>query len=349
MRNLRNADRQSLVFPHESPPSFGAPIEIAPGVMWLRMPLPFALDHINLWLLAESAGWTVIDTGIANAETQALWQQVFDRAGLRPVTRIIGTHFHPDHVGLAGWLIERWDVELWMSAEEFLHAHLASAEVTPGMTAVVDRFYRRTGVDAATGARLWQRFGRYRALVSPLPFAFRRLESGMSIDIGGRKWSIITGGGHAFDQACLYCRELQVFIPGDQILPRISPHVGTWPFEPEHDALGRYLVSLDRIAAEVAEAALILPSHGLPFRGLGLRINELRSLHAARLQALEAACASPRSVAELVPVLFQRPLADEHQLALALGETTAHLHHAVSLGRLVRRARMDGAWLFVRR
>jgi len=348
MRHPRSTDRPPLIFPHTKPPPFGAPVEVAPGVLWLRMPLPFALDHINLWLVEDGGGWAVIDAGIANEESKAIWQRVFDTLGSRPITRIIGTHFHPDHVGLAGWLIERWGVELWMSAEEFLHAHLANAEVSPGMIAAIDSFYRRTGIDAAAGTRLRKRIGRYRLLVSALPFAFRRLETGMALDIGGRRWSVITGGGHAFEHVCLHCRESGIFIAGDQVLPKISPHVGTWPFEPEHDALGRYLVSLEQIQAEVATDILALPSHGLPFRGLGRRIVQLQELHESRMVALERACAGPTTVAELVPVLFQRPLDDDQQLALAIGETMAHLHHAVALGRLVRRERADGAWLFVR-
>ena len=338
-----------LRFPWPEPPSAATLAEVAPGVRWLRMPLPFVLDHINLWLIEDAAGWTVIDTGIDMASTRAIWETVFAEAlGGRKVTRLIVTHFHPDHLGLAGWLAERWQAPLWISETEWLYGRMASLDREPRFAADQLAFYRRAGLDAATLDMLAGRGNGYAERVSPVPRSFHRIADGSEIAIGGRLWRVVTGRGHAPEQSCLHCPELDLFIAGDQVLPKISPNVSVWPQEPDADPLSRFLDSLARLRELVPPEVLVLPSHNLPFYGLHARIDQLLAHHRDRLAEVEAACSEPASAMAIVPLLFRRRL-DAHQLGFAVGEALAHLNYLVAAGRLVRRERADGVLVFERR
>jgi glyoxylase-like metal-dependent hydrolase (beta-lactamase superfamily II) len=339
----------ALSFPHGVPPEGGTIIEVAPGVRWLRMPLPFALNHINLWLLADGEGWAIVDTGVATPETRELWERLFATAlDGKPVTRVIVTHFHPDHMGLAGWLTERHGVALWVSETEWLYARMLSLD--PGGEASARNaraFYEAAGLAGAELSALVTRGSDYRHRVSPIPLRFRRLADGMVFAIGGRSWRVIIGRGHAPEHACLDCPELGVLISGDQVLPKITPNVSLWPQEADGNPLALFIASLHKLRREVPAGRLVLPSHGLPFYGLDIRLGQLLAHHDARLAEVEAACETPQTTAELVPVLFRRKL-DTHQLGFALGETLAHVHYLLGEERLRRRRDADGADRFVR-
>jgi glyoxylase-like metal-dependent hydrolase (beta-lactamase superfamily II) len=336
-----------LRFPVASPPGPGETLTIAPGVHWLRMPLPFALDHINLWLVEDGPGWTIVDTGYASAETRALWQRIFaERLGGRPVARIIVTHYHPDHIGLAGWLCERWNVRLWTTEKEWLYARVMSRG-SDDFASSRREFARRAGLDAASSELFGEHGKSYRRGVPSVPPSFQRLADGMRIAIGGREWQVIVGEGHAPELACLYCAEAGVLISGDQVLPKISPNISVQAHEPDGDPLARYLASLAKLRAAVPAETLVLPSHNLPFFGLHARIDALVAHHRARCEEIVAACASPQSAVDLLPLLFRRPL-DRHQLAFALGEAVAHLHHLLARGALDRELGSDGVNRFIR-
>lgn len=325
------------------------PVPIAPGIKWLRMPLPFQLDHINLWLIEDGDAWAIVDTGIADERTKDLWRRLFaSEFEGRPVSRVIVTHFHPDHIGLAGWLAAHWHVALWTTESEYLHALLASGSDASTRPGGIDQLCRRIGLDAAAREPLQKHAASYRRLVGPVPCTYRRLEGGVSFTIGSREWQVQIGLGHSTEQACLYCPELDLFIAGDQVLPTISPNIGASFLEPEGDNLGRFLTSLAAIRAAAPATAFTLPSHGLPFYGLHRRIDELSGLHAERIDEVVAGCIVPSTAADLMPLLFKRSM-DPHESAFALGETLAHLHYAVTTGRLMRSERADGAWLFARR
>jgi glyoxylase-like metal-dependent hydrolase (beta-lactamase superfamily II) len=338
----------ALSFPHAAPPASGAVARVAPDIQWLRMPLPFALDHINLWLLEERDGWVIVDSGLNTEETKRHWNEILGHAlGGKPVTRLVVTHFHPDHMGLAGWLTEKLAVPLWCTETEWLFARMLCLDDTQDFVTNALDFYRRTGTDEPTRTSFAGRGNPYRERVSPVPHRFHRLSNGATMRIGAHEWRVIVGRGHAPEHACLYCSDLDVLIAGDQVLPKISPNVSVWPQEPDADPLALYLASLDTIRREVPASALVLPSHGLPFRGLHIRIDQLAGHHDARLAELEAACAEPRTCAEIVPVLFRRKL-DAHQLGFAIGETLAHLHYLVNQGRMRRAERGDGVYTYGR-
>jgi glyoxylase-like metal-dependent hydrolase (beta-lactamase superfamily II) len=337
-----------LHFPAATAPAPGAALPIAPGVFWVRMPLPFALDHINLWLVEDGAGWAIVDTGYATAATMAAWERIFVlHLGGRPVTRIIVTHYHPDHIGLAQWLAERWRVQLWITEKEWLYARVISQDAGD-LARVYHDFARRAGLDPAASEAFGRQEASYRRGVPAVPAAFHRLAEGAAIDIGGRQWQVIVGEGHAPEHACLYCAAAGVLIAGDQVLPRISPNISLQPYEPDGDPLARYLASLLRLRAAVPPETLVLPSHDLPFFGLYPRLDALAAHHRARCAAILEACERPQSAADLLPLLFRRPL-DRHQTAFALGEALAHLQYLAGKGALDRSTGGDGVECFRRR
>lgn len=321
-------------------PAPGTVMEVAPGVRWLRMPLPFALDHINLWLLADEVdgrrGWTVVDCGITRDEVKTLWERVFEDAldGL-PILRVVVTHMHPDHVGLAHWLCERWQAPLHMSMTDYALARVfARGESGAGGDLAADHFARHGLNDPASVEKIKARASYYPSLVPRLPPAFRRMLDGSELSIGGRRWRAIAGYGHAPEHISLHCETLHTLISGDMLLPRISTNVSVFDVEPEANPLPLFLASIERFRPLPADT-LVLPSHGKPFRGIAARIDQLRHHHDERLEDVLAACARPRTAAEIVPVLFRREL-DLHQMTFAMGESLAHLHALWHDGRLIR-------------
>jgi len=339
---------QVLDYPFAAPPAPGELAEVAPGVHWLRMPLPFALDHINLWLLEDGEGFVIVDCGVGMDATRVLWERIFaGRIGTRPVRRILATHCHPDHAGNAGWLAGRFGATLWMSQAEYLTAH-AWRDGAAGYTdASLLAFYRLHGLDDERIEALRERGNRYRVLVPELPGTYRRIVDGEVLAIGGRAWRVVTGYGHAPEHVSLYCESLGVFVSGDMLLPRISSHVGVTAVAPDDDPVGLFLGSLARFADLLPAGTLVLPSHGLPFRGAQERIAQLQDHHALRLAEIEEACGEPRSAAELLAVTFRRRL-DTHQVFLALGEVIAHLNHLTARGRVSRTAGEGGVMRFAR-
>ncbi len=349
-----NPDESQLHYPFgEQLPAVGTTLEVAPGVRWLRMPLPFALDHINLWLLrdreAESGreGWTIVDCGIASDTTRAAWEQVFanELQGL-PVLRVIVTHMHPDHIGLAHWLTERWDARLWISATDWNAARLASQSTTGFGGEAAAAFMASHGLsDPDAVEKVRKRSNYYASMVPQVPLRFRRLMEGDELRIGEHDWRCHAGHGHAPEHISLHCRALRLLISGDMVLPRISTNVSVIDLEPEGNPLPLYLASIERLRVLPADT-LVLPSHGKPFRGLHARIGQLAAHHDERFDAvLEACAAAPQTAASLLPVLFRRTL-DLHQTTFAMGESIAHLNALWHAGRLRRTLDAEGVYRF---
>jgi len=342
--------QQILQFAYAAAPDAGVSLEVAPGLRWLRMPLPFALDHINLWLLEDGNGWTIVDCGIATGLTKRLWEQNF---AARPggetrgadsrefqATRVLVTHYHPDHAGLAYWLCQRFGVTLWMSQAEYLTAHAIREGVAGYTPDNLLAMYRRNGLGSQALEEMAVRGNRYRLAVPEFPQCYRRIMDGDEIGIGGRAWRVIMGYGHAPEHAALYCSELGVLISGDMVLPKISTNISVWSIDPDGNPLQQFLDSLKRYA-DLPVDTLVLPSHGLPFRGLRERIEQLEEHHRRHFAELHQACERPLSAFEAIPTLFQREL-DTHQLFFAMGEAMAHLHCLFYRGALKRQAGADG-------
>lgn len=321
----------ALEFPIAVPPEFGVPTEVAPGILWLRLALPFQLNHVNLYLLEDDGGWALLDAGIGDGKTRAVWEALL-AGGLR-LTRLIVTHYHPDHAGLAGWLAERCGLELSMSQGEWLNSHYMRHHPKAIDAPEHRAFYRLHGLDGPAADAVASRGHGYLRMTTDLPIQYHRLIAGETLRIAGRVFDIHTGGGHAPEQVMLHCRAERIFLPADQVLARISPNISVHATEPMADPLGLYLASLAGLKAAIPDDVLVLPMHNLPFRGLHRRIEELAAHHDARCDDVLRACTDPKTTAEVLPALFPRAM-DAHQTGFAFGEVLAHINLLVRTGAL---------------
>jgi glyoxylase-like metal-dependent hydrolase (beta-lactamase superfamily II) len=333
-------------YPFETPPAEGTACEVAPGVLWMRLPLPMVLDHVNVYALDEGAGWTLIDTGIFSKRSVALWERLLagPLAG-KPVARVILTHHHPDHVGMAGWFAAR-GAEVWATRTSWLFARMLTLDdqaVPPPETLA---FWRAAGMDAEVHAqRAQERPFNFADIVHPIPLGFRRLREGATIEMGGRRWDIRLGGGHAPDHATFWSRDDDLVLSGDQILPSISSNIGVYATEPEANPLADWLESCARFRDLATEDQLVLGGHKLPFRGAPLRLTQLIENHHGCLDRLRAHLAEPRSAGACFAPLFKRQIGPG-EYGLALVEALAHCLYLWHAGEARRSVGPDGAWLF---
>ena len=324
----------ALSYPLSETPETGGVVDIAPGLRWLRLPLPFMLNHINVWLLEDGDGWALVDTGLYTETTREVWKHVLEQhLGGAPLTRVLVTHLHPDHVGCAGWLAHRFDVELWMPREEYLLCRVLVADTGKPAPPEGLRFYRAAGFEEEQLERYAEHFGAFGRVVAPLPQAYRRIEHGMQLEIGGRNWEVIVGRGHSPEHACLLNRELNLLIAGDQLLPTISSNVSVYPTEPAANPLAHWFASLRLLEERLPPDVLVLPSHGKPFRGAAQRLRELAAEHEAGLAELRRLCREPRRAVDTFPALFKSRIT-ERNLIMAAGESISHLNYLVGRGEM---------------
>ena len=355
-----NPQEAQLDYPFgDALPDPGKKREIAPGIYWIRKPLPFALDHINLWLLRDrfdgQDGWTAIDCGIGSETTRNLWKQVIanELEGL-PIVRILCTHTHPDHVGNAAWLAQQMDADrrppLWMTLGEYSMGRIMQAAL-PGTDGpgIVAHYISHGLIDAMHLQALKARTAYFPKLVPEMPDAYRRIVDGERIAIGDETWRVIPGFGHSPEHAALYAERANILISGDMLLPRISTNVSVHAMEPEANPVTQFIDSIGRFTP-LPEDALVLPSHGRPFKHLHRRVEQLREHHDARLAEVLEHCAdlrnAPCTAADIVPVMFKREL-DTHQFFFAFGEALAHLHALWYAGSLRRERGNDRVYRFV--
>jgi glyoxylase-like metal-dependent hydrolase (beta-lactamase superfamily II) len=333
-----------LSFPFDETPAIGdgSSVEVAPGVHWLRMPLPGSLAFINVWALQHLDGWTIVDTGFYNEQTIAGWEAAFANAlSGATIARVICTHMHPDHCGLAGWFHARYGVEVWMSRLEYLSARVISAQATPPAPVATQTFYRATGWSEEQLKTYSDQFGSYSRLIHPLPERYRRLEDGAVLNIGGYDWEVVVGSGHSPEHVCLWSGEHNLLISGDQVLPKISSNVSVYPSEPDADPLKDWLNSIDRLKRRLPSDVLVLPAHNAPFYGLHERLDALAAEHGSALDRLEDALGEPRRVVDILSVLFRRAV-HSGILTLATGEGLAHLQRLSHAGRATSTKDPDG-------
>ncbi|HEV2561611.1 MAG TPA: MBL fold metallo-hydrolase [Rhizomicrobium sp.] len=327
---------RNLDYPFETRPELGATIEIAPGVHWVRMRLPMQLNHINLWLLEDGDGWTIVDTGIRDQTTKDAWRTLFAGAmGGRPVKRVIVTHLHPDHVGLAGWLVRKFQVALWMTRTDYLLCRTLVADTGQEAPPEGVSFYHAAGFPEEMIDTYKTRFGGFGLGVHKLPSSYRRIIDGEKIQIGNRVWEVVVGRGHAPEHACLWCKDANLLISGDQILPHISSNVSLFPTEPEANPLQDWLDSCAHLKALLPKDILVLPSHNEPFRGAHLRLQELIDGHEEGMAKLHALCAEPKRAVDVFPALFRAKITSGN-FGMATGESLAHLNCLIARGRMIR-------------
>ena len=329
-----------LDFPFSKPDNHGVVRQVSDGVFWLRMPLPFALDHINLWLLRDGTEWLVVDAGLNSTQIRHEWQKIFSEVlGRGKIRRLLCTHFHPDHIGLASWLIKETGCDWYIAEDEWRTGKRVFDDIKAEFVARQNSFYAENGIGKSWLDALAKRGNAYRQRVSGIDDRYFLLRDGQEISIDGAKWRVITARGHAPEQSCLYCAEKSLLISGDHILPSITPNITLYQPDAAIDPLTQYLDSFSGFR-DIEEDVLVLPSHGLPFRGLGQRIQEICEHHGERLDSLLQACHEPRTAGELIPVLFRRQL-DVHQMSFAAGECLAHLEYLYRQGRIGRQRQKD--------
>ena len=297
------------------------------------MPMPFTLDHVNLWALRDDDGWALVDTGLNTVDSAAAWRLLLVDSGILagdPISRVLVTHMHPDHVGVAGWMTRRFQCRLWMTALEYFNCRALLTDTVREAPEDGIRFYWRAGwtADEIEGYRA--RFGSFGKMIHPLPDSYHRVRDGDCFSIGGREWRVVVGRGHSPEHACYYCPELKLFISGDQVLPRISSNVSVFPTEPDANPLAEWLASVANIRAEVPEDVLVLPAHNEPFTGLHARLDALHQGHLIALDRLRESINEPKRAVDVFGDLFARPVNDAQLLNLATGESVAHLNYLLA-------------------
>ena len=336
----------SLRFPFETPPEPGAAVEVAEGVLWLRLPLPMALDHVNVYALADADGWTLIDTGMNSRKTRDIWEAALagPLAG-KTVARVLLTHHHPDHVGLVGWFQDR-GADLLTTRTAWLYARMLTLDVQDRPSAQSMQFYTRAGMTPEMlTKRAHERPFNFADVVAPMPLGFTRVEEGETLTLAGRRWRVRLGQGHAPDHITLWSEVDELVIGGDQLLPGISPNIGVYPTEPEADPLTEWLEATARFVPHARDDQLVLPGHKLPFTGLPFRLQQMAENHHQALERLLGHLHEPQTAAGCFPALYKRPIG-EGEYGLALVEAVAHLNCLLRRGQVCRSLRADGAWLW---
>ncbi|WP_299676201.1 MBL fold metallo-hydrolase [uncultured Roseobacter sp.] len=347
---MKDQPPEGLRYPWEAPPAEGEAIEVADGVLWMRLPLPMKLDHVNVYALEDGDGWTIIDTGFSSRRGKALWQNLLDGplAG-KPVTRVVVTHHHPDHVGLAGWFQTAHGAELITTRTAWLTARMLTLDEQSLPAPETLAFYRSAGMDPEIYVqRAQERPFNFADIVEPLPLGYTRIKQGDCIEMGGRAWEVHIGNGHAPEHATFWSRDDDLVLAGDQILPSISPNIGVYATEPMADPIAEWLEACERLATLARADHVVLGGHKLPFTGLPMRMRQLIDNHHGALKRLLAFIETPKTAAECFAPLFKRTIgAGEYGLALV--ESVAHLSHLYQDGLATRHRREDDAWEYQRK
>jgi glyoxylase-like metal-dependent hydrolase (beta-lactamase superfamily II) len=316
-------------------PDEGECMAVADGIVWLRMPLPFSLKHINLWLLRDDSSWVIVDTGVDTRTSRAVWQHTFTGAMLGdPASHVVATHLHPDHAGCAGWLVQHFDVDLWMTRDEYMLCRILAADTGRPAPEEGVRFYSGAGFTPEHVEAYKSRFGMFGKFVHPLPEAYKRLSDGDVVEFGGAHWEIIVGCGHSPEHACLYDEDRNILIAGDQLLPTISSNVSVWPTEPLANPLKDWFESLQKLHDRLPADVLVFPAHGKPFRGAHERLQALAKDHEDRLDGLLDSCARPQRVVDLFSSLYRTTIDDNNRI-MATGEAISHLNYLCNRGDIL--------------
>lgn len=348
MKSRSAKHEHGLRYPFAEPPKPGAAYEVARGVLWIRLPMPFELDHINVWALEDGDGYTLVDTGLFTDDAPKLWERISEEYLLsKPVKRVIVTHAHEDHIGTAGWFAHTFGSELWITAEEYCDAVETKERRGHEAPAGYLDFYRAAGLSIDAIGDCQTAYGNSGRWIHALPKRFQALTDGSNLVIGGNSWQVVTGGGHSSRHACLYCNELNLLISGDQVLPAISSNVSVRFADPDDDPLSRWYASLGKLGSVVPDSVLVLPAHNSCFFGLHARLDKLKCSHDAALERLLEILKRPVRIIDTFPTIFRREIKGGVTLRLAVGESLAHLNYLMNLGQVARFSE-SGVYRYIR-
>lgn len=344
---MKDGDAGKIRFPFRDAPAEGAVTEVAAGVLWARLPLPMALDHVNIYALDDGETWTIVDTGMASRRTRAIWQRLIEGPlSGRPIGRVIVTHHHPDHVGLAGWMVSEFGATLLSTRTAWLFARMLQLDVQDRPVPETIAFWKAAGMEPEIlRARMNERPFNYADCTAPLPLGFRKIGDGTALTAGGHDWTVRLGNGHAPDHATLWSDDGSLVIGGDQLLPAISPNLGVYATEPEGNPVADWIASCDQLAAFASDDQLVLPGHKLPYTGLPTRLRQLSDNHHGALARLLTHLESPAPAARCFAPLFGREIRPA-EYGLALVEAMAHCLHLWHKGLVARDVKEDGTWLW---
>lgn len=338
-----------LKYPHgENTPDIATTITVAPGIEWVQMPLPFSLKFINLWLIDDGDGYTIVDTGMPLPDTKDAWRSLLEArlTPEKPLKRVIVTHMHPDHIGNAGWLTYKYDAELWISRLEYITCRMLVADTGREAPEAGLEFYREAAWPDEAIENYKKRFGGFGRGVSQMPDRFFRLEDGMSFQMAGKEWKVVVGNGHSPEHACLYCPDLNVVISGDQLLPRISSNVSVFPTEPDANPLDDWITSCQKLIDALPKDVLVLPAHNEPFFGAHPRLTHLIEGHETALKRLKSRLAAKElTVLDTFTSLFGRAIKPD-EMGMATGEAVAHLNLLMARGEAEKRVDSRGVALY---
>jgi len=324
-----------ISFPYDAPPKAGQVREVVEGVLWIRMPMPFVLDHINIFAIADGDGWAIVDTGLETKITVGIWRDILkDALQGKPVTRVIATHMHPDHIGMAGWLTRRFDCRLWMTQLEYLNCRMLVADTLRQAPEDGIRFFRAAGWNEDEIDDYRTRFGSYGKFIHPLPDSFKRIREGDTFKIGDHDWKVVVGNGHSPEHACFYCPDLKLFLSGDQVIPGISSNISVHPTEPDANPMLGWLESLAHVRDMVPDDVLVLPSHKTAFYGLHARVQALLDEHHTDFGKLKTALKEPKRAVDVFDSLFSRQILGTDLLNMATGECVANLNYLAERGEI---------------
>ncbi len=337
----------SIQTPFEHPPVEGEAVEVVKGVLWMRLPLPMKLDHVNVYALDEGDSWTIIDTGFSSNRSKRIWQNLLDGPLQgKPVSRVIVTHHHPDHIGMAGWFQSEHGAELWTTRTAWLFARMLTLDEQDEVAPETIAYWKSAGMAPdILDQRLSERPFNFSDVVAPMPLGFKRIKQDDILTIGGRKWDVHIGNGHAPEHATFWSRDDNLVIAGDQLLASISPNIGVYATEPEADPVSDWMESCERLAKLAHDDHFVLPGHKLPFTGLPMRMRQLIENHHSVLERLETYLETPCTAVDCFAPMFKRKIGSA-EYGLALVEAFAHLNHLYQLGKISRKMRDDGAWLW---
>lgn len=335
----------TIRYPWDQPPKNGEITEIAEGVMWLRLPLPMKLDHVNIYILDDGDGWTLIDTGIKTRKVMGMWKHLIDNIlSGKPIKRVIATHHHPDHIGLHGWFVENYGAEYLSTQVAYLTARMLTLDAQEAYLDSQIDFYRRAGMRSDLfEARKSERPFNFSDIVHPIPIGFKKISEGNKIEMGGRTWDIRVDHGHAPDHATFWSCDDCLVLSGDQIIPSISSNIGVYPTEPDSNPLKEWMASCDRLKEFSNDDNLALPGHKLPFVGIPLRLKQLLENHSGALDRLRLDLKTPKTAGEVMPAIFKRNIEDG-EYSLGLVEALAHCNYLWHAGEVTRTLDNDGVY-----